>query len=146
MTTLLFLALGAVLSASGMSHALADAGARLGPAYPAIAPWVGALGGFLAGSNTGASALFATSQAQAAVAIGYPVLVMVGLQNVGASLAIMAALPKIVMATAVAYSIPAADDYSAAQENCPTVASVLWPILLTDALALCGLSLIGILN
>ena len=96
-TTVLFLALGVILAASGMSEALASTGAQAGPIYPAIAPWIGALGGFLTGSNTGASAMFAASQAQAAKAIGYPVLTLVALHNVGASLAIMAAVPKVIM-------------------------------------------------
>lgn len=102
LTTLLFLALGVLLASTGMSRALAEAGARLGPAYPAIAPWIGAFGGFLTGSNTGASAMFAASQAQAAEAIGYPVLTITAFQNVGASLAIMAAIPKVMMAARLA--------------------------------------------
>lgn len=144
LTTLLFLALGVVLAASNMSNALAQAGAQLGNAYPAVAPWIGALGGFLAGSNTGASAMFATSQAQTATAIGYPVLMMVGLQNVGASLAIMAALPKIVMAITVAGTGSVGDHAPTAPEQVPSVASVLWPLLMVDALALCALSAIGL--
>lgn len=144
-TTLLFLALGVVLASSGMSQALAQAGAHLGPAYPAIAPWIGALGGFLAGSNTGASAMFATSQAQTALAIGYPVLTIVGFQNVGASLAIMAALPKIVMATTVAVASAGESSSTRMPEESLSTAEVLWPILLSDALALCGLSAIAVL-
>lgn len=144
-TTLLFLALGVVLAAGHMSDALAQASAQLGAAYPAVAPWIGALGGFLAGSNTGASAMFATSQAQTATAIGYPVLMMVGLQNVGASLAIMAALPKIVMATTVAVASAGGSYPTSASPEPPSIASVLWPILLIDAFALSGLSAIAVL-
>lgn len=141
-TTVLFLALGVILAASPMSQTLARASAQLGSIYPGIAPWIGALGGFLAGSNTGASAMFATSQAQTAAAIGYPVIMMVGLQNVGASLAIMAALPKIAMATTVA--LAAGDNTRPEPAQTPSVASVLWPILLVDGLALCALSVIGL--
>ncbi|KFI22779.1 L-lactate permease, partial [Nitrosococcus oceani] len=81
-------------------------GAQLGPAYPALAPWIGALGGFLTGSNTGASAMFAASQAQAAQAIGYPVLTLVAFQNVAASLATMAAVPRVMMACRIAQDTP----------------------------------------
>lgn len=101
-TTVLFLAMGTLLAGSGMSAALAAAAGRLDSAYPAVAPWIGALGGFITGSNTGASAMFATSQAQAAQAVGYPMLTMVALQNVSASLATMAAIPKIVLASSLA--------------------------------------------
>ncbi|PVA11036.1 L-lactate permease [Pelagivirga sediminicola] len=102
LTTVLFLILGVILAASGMSEALANAGARAGYLYPAIAPWIGALGGFLTGSNTGASAMFAASQAQAAQVVGYPVPTLVALHNVGASLAMMAAIPKVMMSTRLA--------------------------------------------
>lgn len=139
--TVLFLALGVVLSASHMTATLADTGARLGDAYPAVAPWIGALGGFLTGSNTGASAMFAASQAQTAAAIGYPLLTMVGLQNVSASLATMAALPRIAVAATVATATNA-DPVAAAH---PSIAAVFWPIAITDAIALGGLSIIGAL-
>jgi len=94
--------MGTLLANSGMSAALAAAASRLGSAYPAVAPWVGGLGGFVTGSNTGASAMFAASQAQTAQAIGYPMLTMVALQNVSASLTTMAAIPKVVLASSVA--------------------------------------------
>ncbi|EDZ67603.1 hypothetical protein NOC27_930 [Nitrosococcus oceani AFC27] len=106
LATVLFLALGTLLSSTGMSTVLAQAGAQLGPAYPALAPWIGALGGFLTGSNTGASAMFAASQAQAAQAIGYPVLTLVAFQNVAASLATMAAVPRVMMACRIAQDAP----------------------------------------
>src|SRR5699024_49285 len=102
LTTVLFLALGVLFAASGMSAAIATSAAGLGPAYPAIAPWIGAVGGFITGSNTGASAMFATIQAQTAHSIGYSTLTMVGLQNVGASLATMASPPRLLMAMTVA--------------------------------------------
>ena len=106
-TTVLFLAMGTLLAGSGMSAALATAASRLDAAYPAVAPWVGGLGGFITGSNTGASAMFATSQAQTAQAIGYPMLTMVALQNVAASLTTMAAIPKVVLAGTLARDTPA---------------------------------------
>lgn len=106
-TTALFLVLGQLMTVTGMSGALAHAAAQMGTGYPAIAPWIGALGGFLTGSNTGANAMFATSQAETARAIGYPVLTMVAVQNVSASLATMAALPRVVLAVSLVRGSPA---------------------------------------
>lgn len=102
LTTVLFLCLGVLMTSSGMSTALAHVAARLGPAYPAVAPWIGALGGFLTGSNTGANAMFASSQAQAAQVLGYPTLSLVAFQNVSASLTTMAAIPRVMLALSMA--------------------------------------------
>lgn len=141
-TTVLFLVLGVILASSGMSAALAEAGARLGPAYPAIAPWIGAMGGFLTGSNTGASAMFATSQAQAAHAIGYPVLTLTAFQNVGASIAIMAAIPKVMMAARLAEDAVG----SSATGAQPTIRpmSVLSRVAGIDAVILIVLSILAL--
>lgn len=106
-TTVLFLAVGTILAGSGMSAALATAASRVGSAYPAAAPWVGALGGFITGSNAGASAMFAASQAQTATALGYPLMTMVALQNVSASLATMVAIPRVILASSLAQDSPA---------------------------------------
>ncbi|MGH3320472.1 MAG: L-lactate permease [Streptosporangiaceae bacterium] len=106
LTTVLFLSLGALLTSTGMSTALARGAVRLGAAYPALTPWIGALGGFVAGSNTGANAMFAASQAQAAQALGYPTLTLVAFQNVSAALATMAAIPKVALATSLAHDTP----------------------------------------
>ncbi|MCP2261589.1 lactate permease [Streptoalloteichus tenebrarius] len=99
-----FLALGALLTVTGMSAALATAAASLGPVYLAIAPFVAALGGFLAGSNTGANAMFAASQAAAAHSLGVPALTLVGAQNVSAALSIMVSLPRVTLAAQLASS------------------------------------------
>lgn len=98
LTTVLFLVLGTLLTTTGMSAELAHNAARLGEAYPGIAPWIGALSGFVTGSTTGANAMFVTSQAQAAQAIGFPVLAMVTVQSVAASLATMASVPRVALA------------------------------------------------
>lgn len=98
LTTLLFVLLGGVMVASGMAAALARLVASFGPAYVALAPWLGGLGGFLTGSNTGANAMFATAQAQAALTLGVPPLLIVAAQNVGAALFTMASPPRVSLA------------------------------------------------
>jgi lactate permease len=98
LTTLAFLCLGGLMVAAGMSSALAGAAVGLGHPYVVLAPLVGGVGGFLTGSNSGANAMFAAAQAQAAQRLRYPVLWMVAGQNVSASLATMASGPRIQLA------------------------------------------------
>lgn len=137
--------LGVLLATSGMSDALAAGASRLGPVYPLMASCLGALGGFLTGSNTGASAMFASTQAQPATAIGYPVVSMVALQNVGASLATMAAIPKVMMAAQVAHATAIESKHPHAEKSRPSESAILGRVLLADVVALTGLSLIAIL-
>ncbi|MDH2389641.1 L-lactate permease [Streptomyces sp. HNM0663] len=109
-TTVVFLALGTLLTASGMSRAIAEAAAGLGPAYLVLAPWIGAAGGFLAGSNTGANAMFAASQGATAQVLGYPAVQLVAVQNVSAALASGAAVARVVLAAQLAQSAPGPRD------------------------------------
>jgi lactate permease len=133
LTTAAFLALGALMRASRMAGGLAGAGAALGPSYAGLAPWLGGFGGFLTGTNTGANALFAAAQAEAARRIGRPVLDLVGLQNVAASLATMASATRIQLALSLT-----GDEVEPA--------AILRPLLLADAAALAVLSVIGLLT
>jgi lactate permease len=98
LTTAAFLALGALMNASGMAAGLAGAGAALGPAYQGVASWLGGLGGFLTGSNAGGNALFASAQAEAAKRIGVSVLELVAFQNLGASLGTMGSAARVQLA------------------------------------------------
>jgi lactate permease len=102
LTTGLFLLAGSTLTVSGMSAELARAAAGLGHPYTAVAPWIGGLGGFLTGSNTGANAMFAAGQAEAAHALGYSAATLVAVQNVSGSLLTMAAVPRVVLALELA--------------------------------------------
>ena len=86
-TTVVFLSLGALITSGGMAAALAEAAAGLGRAFGALVPWLGALGGFLTGSNAGANAMFAGAQAAAADRLSMDVLTVLAVQNVAASVA-----------------------------------------------------------
>jgi lactate permease len=126
-TTLAFLALGALMTVSGMASALAEGGAPLGRAYLLLAPWIGGLGGFLTGSNAGANAMFAAPQAEVARALGYPLETLVAAQNVSASLLTMASAPRV--ALVLALMGPAV-----------RMGDVLKPVLLADAAVLVALA------
>lgn len=120
LTTAIFLILGALLTVTGMSREMAEACAALGPAYLMLAPWIGAAGGFLAGSNTGANAMFAASQSAAAQALGYPALQLVGIQNVSAALASAGSVARVVLAAELATNTPG-PDASSDQAKKPSV-------------------------
>ncbi|RRD58740.1 L-lactate permease [Comamonadaceae bacterium OH2545_COT-014] len=93
-----YIALGLVMALSGMAARLAEALAQLGSAYLLAAPFVGALGGFVTGSNTGANAMLAATQAQIAVQLGAPLLPFMAAHNVAAALLLMASPAKVEMA------------------------------------------------
>ncbi|MDR3006232.1 MAG: L-lactate permease [Acidovorax sp.] len=94
----LFIVLGVLMAASGMAAELAHALAQGGSLYVFAAPFVGALGGFVTGSNTGANAMFAAPQAEIAQALGVAVLPFMAVHNVSAALLLMASPGKIEMA------------------------------------------------
>ena len=96
--TALFIVLGVLMAVSGMAAQLAHALASSGPLYLLAAPFVGALGGFVTGSNTGANAMFAATQAEIARALNAPLLPFMAVHNVSASLLLMASPGKVEMA------------------------------------------------
>jgi lactate permease len=68
----------------GMMDALSQAVALgAGAALPAVAPWIGALGSFVTGSNTVSDILFASLQYDAAEQVGISRSIVVAIQNVG---------------------------------------------------------------
>jgi lactate permease len=72
-----------------LSHVLADAA---GTALPAVAPWIGALGAFMTGSNTSSNVLFSVLQHDAAGDVGLSRTIAVALQNVGGGIGNMLAV------------------------------------------------------
>jgi lactate permease len=56
LVTSAFLVLGVLLTATGQAAQLGRAAATLDTSYPALAPWLGGLSGYLTGSNAGANA------------------------------------------------------------------------------------------
>lgn len=94
----LFILLGILMAVSGMAAHLARTLAGTGTAYLAAAPFVGAVGGFVTGSNSGANAMFATTQAEIARSLGVDVLWFMAIHNVAAAFLLMASPGKIEMA------------------------------------------------
>lgn len=69
-------------------------------AWPLVAPFVGALGSFIAGSNTVSNMLFGLFQFSMAEQTGLPALIIVSLQNVGGAIGNMIAVHNIIAACA----------------------------------------------
>ena len=72
----------------------------VGAVYPLLAPAVGALGAFIAGSNTISNLMFAMFQFGVAIKIAVPTVIMVSLQAVGAAAGNMISIHNIVAASA----------------------------------------------
>ncbi|NBB84329.1 MAG: L-lactate permease [Alphaproteobacteria bacterium] len=80
------LALARLMVHAGMIEALALAAAGLfGPAWPVLAPAVGALGTFVTGSATASNILFTDFQLATAEALGLPLLLLIAAQGFGAA-------------------------------------------------------------
>jgi lactate permease len=85
-----------------MPLVLADALARnLGGGWPAIAPWVGALGSFVSGSATFSNLLFALLQFQIATELGYAPISILALQSIGSAAGNMTCIHNVVAACAI---------------------------------------------
>lgn len=97
-----FLLMGIVLATAGMAGHLASAAASIGPGFVAAVPLLGALGGYLTGSNTGAAAMLSSATASAAAGLGVSPLAVLAGQNAAGSFAIIASPPRIALAIGVA--------------------------------------------
>jgi lactate permease len=91
------------MDTAGMTEALAQGLANIaGRLFPVIAPWIGALGAFMTGSNTNSNVVFALLQLRTAELLGYAVPVILAAQTAGAGLASVIAPAKIVVGTSTA--------------------------------------------
>ena len=67
--------------------------------FPAVAPWIGALGAFMTGSNTNSNVVFGALQLKTAQLLGFNVSVILAGQTAGAALASVVAPTKVVVGT-----------------------------------------------
>lgn len=74
--------------------------ATAGSAWPFFAPWVGAMGAFVAGSNTVSDLMFAVFQFGVASAAGLPIVLVLALQAVGGAAGNMITVHNVVAASA----------------------------------------------
>ncbi|PWB55809.1 MAG: L-lactate permease [Anaerolineales bacterium] len=103
LSILLMLCMATVMEFSGMTDALARGLADLaGGLFPFVAPWIGALGAFMTGSNTNSNVVFALLQLRTAQLLGYSAVIILAGQTAGAGLASVVAPAKIVVGTSTA--------------------------------------------
>lgn len=94
----LLVGMGEILSASGMTQALALLAAdTFGRSLTWALPWIGALGALITGTNTNSNLLFARMELVAARAVGLDLPTAMALQNVGGAVASVLSPAKIMV-------------------------------------------------
>lgn len=88
---------------AGMTHLLANGIARLaGQAFPLVAPFIGALGAFMTGSNTNSNVIFGSLQQRVAEMVRVSPAIVLSAQTAGAAIGSVFAPAKIVVACSTA--------------------------------------------
>jgi lactate permease len=96
-------AMASIMAQSGMTEALATGLANFaGPAFSIIAPWIGAIGAFMTGSNTNSNVIFTGLQLRTAQLLSYDPGIILAAQTSGAGLASVAAPTKVVVGASTA--------------------------------------------
>ena len=99
----LMVCMATVMEFAGMTEALARGLANLaGMFFPLVAPWIGALGAFMTGSNTNSNVVFAMLQLRTAQLLSFSAAFILAGQTAGAGLASVVAPAKIVVGTSTA--------------------------------------------
>ena len=73
-----------------------------GALFPLVAPWIGALGAFMTGSNTNSNVVFGALQLRTAELTGYSAAIILAAQTAGAALASVMAPTKVVVGASTA--------------------------------------------
>lgn len=92
-----------IMQHAGMTDALArGVSATLGQAYPLLAPWMGAMGAFMTGSNTNSNLVFAALQMRTADLLGVSIPIILAAQTSGAALGSVIAPTKVIVGASTA--------------------------------------------
>lgn len=92
-----------VMAHAGMTESLARGLAQAaGSAYPAISPWIGALGAFMTGSNTNSNVVFTHLQQRTAQLLGLSVPLLLAAQTAGGAIGSVFAPSKVVVGASTA--------------------------------------------
>jgi len=96
-------AMAMIMQLSGMTESIAlGLASSVGAAFPIIAPWIGALGAIMTGSNTNSNVIFALLQMRTAELLSYSVPIILAAQTAGAGLASVVAPTKVVVGASTA--------------------------------------------
>ena len=92
-----------IMEHAGMTDTLARGLASgMGSLFPFMAPWIGALGAFMTGSNTNSNVVFGALQLHTAEFLGYSAAIILAGQTAGAALASLMAPTKVVVGASTA--------------------------------------------
>jgi lactate permease len=92
-----------IMEHAGMTNILARGIAEgVGVLFPLFAPWIGAIGAFMTGSNTNSNVVFGALQLKTALLLGYNTAVILAGQTAGAALASVMAPTKVVVGASTA--------------------------------------------
>jgi lactate permease len=111
----------------------------MGQAYPLLAPSVGALGAFLAGSNTVSNLMLSQFQYETATLLGLSGALLVAVQSVGAAAGNMIAIHNVVAASATVGLL--------GREGITlriTILPTIYYVLLAGLLAMIALHVVGV--
>jgi lactate permease len=96
--TLAMVGMAVTMEHAGMTHLLAEGIAQaVGQAFPLAAPFIGALGAFMTGSNTNSNVVFGDLQQSVATLIGVSPLVILAAQTAGGAIGSAFAPAKIIV-------------------------------------------------
>jgi lactate permease len=96
-------AMAVIMEHAGMTDSLARGLAEgVGYIFPFVAPWIGALGAFMTGSNTNSNVVFGALQLRTAQLLGFSAALILAGQTAGAGLASVIAPTKIVVGASTA--------------------------------------------
>jgi lactate permease len=96
-----------IMSHAGMTEVLASGLAQAsGVAFPLVAPWIGALGAFVSGSNTSSNLLFGMLQRRTAEVLGLSVAWILAAQTAGGAIGSVVSPTKVSVGVASARGAP----------------------------------------
>ncbi len=103
LSVLLMISMATIMENAGMTDTLARGLAQgVGALFPAVAPWIGAIGAFMTGSNTNSNVVFGALQMQTASLLNLPAVVILAAQTSGAALASVMAPAKVIVGASTA--------------------------------------------
>jgi lactate permease len=92
-----------IMQHAGMTDTIARGlASSVGALYPIVAPWIGALGAFMTGSNTNSNVVFGALQKRTAELLAYSVPIILAAQTAGAALGSVMAPTKVVVGASTA--------------------------------------------
>ncbi len=123
---------------AGMTHLLAEGISRaVGPFFPLVSPFIGALGAFMTGSNTNSNVVFGLLQERVAALVGMSPLLALAAQTTGGAIGGMFAPAKVIVGCA-----PAGADEGAALRKTMLYGTAILVVLAVVTGALAGLPLL----